>query len=101
MAGETQQLLSLSDVATHLGVHYETVRTWIHTGKLQGRRLAGRRTIQVLKSDLASFIAAAQCGPTGGPIHSTKATGNHVAPLAQGRKVKNAQPHAWRRDFAK
>lgn len=93
------KLLTLPEVADRLGVHYETVRTWVHSGKLQGRRLAGRRTIQVLESDLGAFLEDAKVGPEVGPLSNAKSTESHLAPLKRVKRAQQSQPHEWRRAY--
>jgi excisionase family DNA binding protein len=51
-----EKLYSPEDVAAYLGVHVQTVRAWIRSGRLPARRLAGQRALRVRASDLASVL---------------------------------------------
>lgn len=49
-------LLSVDDAAGLLGVHSQTVRNYIRSGKLPAYRLAGERFIRVLRKDLLALL---------------------------------------------
>jgi excisionase family DNA binding protein len=50
------ELLKITDVATELKVHPDTVRRWIKEGKLTPTRLGGTR-IRIRRSELDKFLA--------------------------------------------
>lgn len=51
-----ETLLSVDQAAEVLGVHAQTVRNYIRSGKLVAYRLAGERYIRVLRKDLLSLL---------------------------------------------
>jgi excisionase family DNA binding protein len=51
-----EKLYSPEEVAAYLGVHVQTVRTWIREGRLPARRLAGQRALRVRESDLERVL---------------------------------------------
>ena len=53
---EMQRLYSPEEVADYLNVHVQTVRTWIRSGRLKARRLAGQRSLRITESDLQSVL---------------------------------------------
>lgn len=91
------KLLDLKQVAAALGVHYETAREFVISGKLQGVRLGGRRHIQVRESDLEAFIEASLTGPEAGPKPRGKPL--ELVPIHRGQKSPKARPHEWRKAF--
>lgn len=48
--------LSPEEVAQALGIHVQTVRGYIRSGKLTALRVAGERTIRIRKSDVESLL---------------------------------------------
>jgi len=48
--------LSPEDAAEALGIHVQTVRAYIRTGKLPALRLAGERAIRIRRSDLETVL---------------------------------------------
>ncbi|MCA9830166.1 MAG: helix-turn-helix domain-containing protein [Dehalococcoidia bacterium] len=54
--GTLEKLYSPEEVAEYLGVHVQTVRTWIRTGRLPARRLAGQRALRVRASDIQGVL---------------------------------------------
>lgn len=54
--GHAPALLSVDDAAEYLGVHSQTVRNYIRSGKLPAYRLAGERYIRVLRKDLPALL---------------------------------------------
>ena len=56
------RLYSPEEAAEYLGVHVQTVRTWIRSGRLPASRLAGQRALRIKASDLASVLEPIQPG---------------------------------------
>ena len=50
-------LLSPEQAAAELGVHIQTLRSYIRRGKLAAYRLAGERVIRIRRDDLAALLA--------------------------------------------
>ena len=55
-AVEPEKLYSPEEAADYLGVHVQTVRAWIRSGRLRASRLAGQRAIRIRASDLQSVL---------------------------------------------
>ena len=53
---ELETLYSPEEVAEYLGVHVQTVRGWIRTGRLPARRLTGQRALRIRASDIQSVL---------------------------------------------
>lgn len=51
-----EKLYSPEDAAEYLGVHVQTVRAWIRSGKLRANRLTGQRALRIRQSDLQSVL---------------------------------------------
>jgi excisionase family DNA binding protein len=51
-----EKLYSPEEAAAYLNVHVQTVRTWIRSGRLRARRLAGQRALRITASDLQSLL---------------------------------------------
>lgn len=47
-----ERLYSTEEAAEYLGVHVQTVRAWIRSGKLPASRLAGQKSIRIREGDL-------------------------------------------------
>lgn len=57
MLTSEDRLLTVPEVSERCRVNEDTVRRWLRTGRLKGRKLGGDRTgYRVLESDLARFI---------------------------------------------
>ena len=52
----TERLYSPEEAAEYLGVHVQTVRGWIRSGRLRASRLAGQRALRISASDLRSVL---------------------------------------------
>lgn len=50
------EILGVEDAAEYLGVHSQTVRNYIRSGKLPAYRLAGERFLRVLRKDLLALL---------------------------------------------
>ncbi|GAB4327992.1 MAG: hypothetical protein Kow0010_11770 [Dehalococcoidia bacterium] len=51
-----EKLYSPEDAAEYLGVHVQTVRAWIRSGRLPAFRLAGQRALRIRASDLQRVL---------------------------------------------
>ncbi|MBA4181336.1 MAG: hypothetical protein C0506_12165 [Anaerolinea sp.] len=51
-----QRLYSPEEAAEYLGVHVQTVRAWIRSGRLRASRLAGQRALRITSADLQSVL---------------------------------------------
>lgn len=51
-----EKLYSTEEAATYLGVHVQTVRGWIRSGRLSASRLAGQKSIRIRESDLQAVL---------------------------------------------
>lgn len=54
--GAVQELLSPDEAADFLGVHTQTVRGYIRSGKLPAHRLAGERAVRIRRRDLLNLL---------------------------------------------
>jgi excisionase family DNA binding protein len=52
----SRKLYSTEDAAEYLGVHVQTVRSWIRSGKLPASRLAGQKSIRIREADLEAVL---------------------------------------------
>lgn len=55
-AAEAEKLYSPEEAADYLGVHVQTVRAWIRSGKLRANRLTGQRALRIRASDLQGVL---------------------------------------------
>ena len=53
---ELEKLYSPEEVASYLGVHVQTVRSWIRSGRLPARRLAGQRALRIREVDIEHVL---------------------------------------------
>jgi excisionase family DNA binding protein len=53
---ELEKLYSPEEAAEYLGIHVQTVRAWIRSGRLRASRLAGQRALRIKASDLATVL---------------------------------------------
>ena len=51
-----EKLYSPEGAAEYLGVHVQTVRSWIRSGRLPASRLAGKRALRIRASDVQSVL---------------------------------------------
>jgi excisionase family DNA binding protein len=51
-----EKLFTPEEAAEYLGIHVQTVRAWIRSGRLKASRLAGQRALRIRASDLASVL---------------------------------------------
>lgn len=59
-AAATREYLSPEDAALELGIHVQTVRAYVRSGKLPALRLAGERAIRIRRSDLPKLLEPVQ-----------------------------------------
>jgi len=57
-----ERLYSPEEAAEYLGVHVQTVRAWIRSGRLRASRLAGQRALRIRASDLQSVLEPLEPG---------------------------------------
>ncbi len=50
-----EELLTVDQVAKQVGVHPQTVRTWIKDGELRALRFGGRTGYKIERGDLREF----------------------------------------------
>jgi excisionase family DNA binding protein len=55
-ARSNERLYSPEEAGEYLGVHVQTVRGWIRSGRLKASRLAGQRALRIRASDLDSIL---------------------------------------------
>ena len=51
-----EKLYSPEEAAEYLGIHVQTVRGWIRSGRLKASRLTGQRALRIAASDLQSIL---------------------------------------------
>ncbi len=51
-----EKLYSPEEAADYLGVHVQTVRGWVRSGRLKASRLAGQRALRIRATDLQSVL---------------------------------------------
>ena len=61
-AGDPEKLYSPEEAADYLGVHVQTVRAWIRSGRLRASRLAGQRALRIRVTDLESVLEPVEPG---------------------------------------
>lgn len=61
-----ERLYSPEDAAEYLGVHVQTVRAWVRTGRLPASRLAGQRALRIRASDLQTVLEPVEPAPADG-----------------------------------
>lgn len=57
-----EKLYSPEEAAEYLGVHVQTVRAWIRSGRLRASRLAGQRALRIRAGDLNSVLEPVEPG---------------------------------------
>lgn len=55
-AAAAERLYSPEEAAEYLGVHVQTVRSWIRSGRLRAFRLTGQRALRIRQSDLEAVL---------------------------------------------
>jgi excisionase family DNA binding protein len=59
-ASQSREYLSPEDAALELGIHVQTVRAYVRSGKLPALRLAGERAIRIRRQDLHQLLEPLQ-----------------------------------------
>jgi excisionase family DNA binding protein len=59
-----QKLYSPEEAAEYLGVHVQTVRAWIRSGRLKASRLAGQRALRIKAADLMTVLEPVDASDT-------------------------------------
>ncbi len=54
------QLLTVADIAGHIGAHEQTVRGWIHSGELKASRFGARIGWRIRRADYDAFLRRRQ-----------------------------------------
>lgn len=54
--GAAGEIMNVDDAAAYLAVHAQTIRNYIRSGKLPAYRLAGERSIRLLRQDLLALL---------------------------------------------
>ncbi len=62
-----ERLYSPEEIADYLGVHVQTVRAWVRSGRLAARRILGQRALRIRKSDLDAVLMPVTPGEQGIP----------------------------------
>ena len=57
-----EKLYSPEEAADYLGIHVQTVRAWIRSGRLKASRLAGQRALRIKASDLETVLEPVEPG---------------------------------------
>lgn len=60
-----EKLYSPEEAAEYLGIHVQTVRAWIRSGRLKASRLAGQRALRIKASDLMTVLEPVGAADTG------------------------------------
>jgi excisionase family DNA binding protein len=60
---DDDEILLVSQVADEFSVTEQTVRAWLHSGKLKGRRVG--KAYRILRSDVLAMLEAAPTGERG------------------------------------
>lgn len=61
-----ERLYSPEEIAEYLGVHVQTVRAWVRSGRLPARRILGQRALRIRKSDLDAVLMPVTPGESSG-----------------------------------
>ena len=57
-----ERLYSPEEIADYLGVHVQTVRAWVRSGRLPARRIFGQRSLRIARSDLDAVLLPVKAG---------------------------------------
>lgn len=96
---ETKELIALRDAALRLGVHINTLRTWVRTGRVPAYRV-GERFVRVNWRELLDAIAAGIPAGTEAPspkaadsIADNDTVSGSRAPRADAADARKEQAH--------
>jgi excisionase family DNA binding protein len=53
---DDEQLLTVADIAAHVGAHESTVRAWIKTGELRATKFGARLGWRIRRGDYREFL---------------------------------------------
>ncbi|HEU0115395.1 MAG TPA: helix-turn-helix domain-containing protein [Thermomicrobiales bacterium] len=53
---DDEQLLTVADIAAHIGAHESTVRGWIKTGELRATKFGARLGWRIRRGDYREFL---------------------------------------------
>jgi len=59
-----EELYTPEEAAAYLNVRVQTVRSWIRSGRLKAKRLAGQRSLRISTTDLQSVLEPIEPGDT-------------------------------------
>ena len=65
-AADLERLYSPEEAADYLGIHVQTVRAWIRSGRLRASRLAGQRALRIRATDLQTVLEPVEPVESGG-----------------------------------
>ena len=60
VAERGDQLLTVADIAGHIGAHEQTVRSWIHGGELKASKFGTRIGWRIRRADYDDFLRRRQ-----------------------------------------
>jgi excisionase family DNA binding protein len=59
-SGRDDQLLTVADIAGHIGAHEQTVRGWIRSGELKASKFGTRIGYRIRRGDYDEFLRRRQ-----------------------------------------
>lgn len=78
LAGEP--IYTITEAAALLGVHYETVREWVKTGRIQSLLVGRRRRVRKSALELFCGIVQQNRGPESTPTKQSQSNARAVSP---------------------
>jgi excisionase family DNA binding protein len=88
---DDDEILLVSQVAADFAVTEQTVRAWLHSGKLKGRRVG--KAYRILRSDVLAMLEAAPTGERG--QHTGLWERDAPALEAPGESRRSGQKQVW------
>ncbi len=88
---DDDEILLVSQVAADFAVTEQTVRAWLHSGKLKGRRVG--KAYRILRSDVLAMLEAAPTGERG--QHTGLWERDAPALEAAGESRRSGQKQVW------
>jgi excisionase family DNA binding protein len=88
---DDDEILLVSQVAAEFAVTEQTVRAWLHSGKLKARRVG--KAYRIMRSDVLAMLEAAPTGERGQP--TDLAQRDPPAPEAPGESHPSGQKQVW------